>query len=343
MKRLLLLIGIGCILSVRLVAQSSCTQTLRTARATYDQGRLHELPALLEGCLRNGFTQQERVEAYKLLTLAYIYLEEPARADEAMLNLLRTDHYFEINPATDPAEFIALYKTFRTAPIYRIGAKIGANATQPNVTESVEANEGTSEYKNRIAVQFHIVADIPLTKNLTLCPELGLALRSFKYTNLLANNDSTFTTTAIETQTWASLPVTLQYQFNQFSFKPYVAIGAQADYLLGSSLSIERIREGSQFLQQESTDIKAQRENLNISILAAAGARFRLGGGYVVTEVRFAYGMTPLSSKASAFQSDQVAFKYGYADSIFKINSLSLTAGYVHNIFKPKKLRRRSS
>ena len=61
----------------RVQAQSSCAQTLRNARATYDQGRLHELPDLLAGCIGNGFTQQEKVEAYKLLTLAYIYLAVP--------------------------------------------------------------------------------------------------------------------------------------------------------------------------------------------------------------------------------------------------------------------------
>jgi outer membrane protein W len=341
MKRLLLLISIGCVLSVRLVAQSSCTQTLRTARGTYDQGRLHELPLLLEGCLRNGFTQQERVEAYKLLTLAYIYLEEPAKADEAMLNLLRTDNYFKINPATDPAEFIALYKTFRTTPIYRIGAKVGANASQPNVMESVEANEGTSEYKKRISVQFHVAFDIPLNKNLTLCPELGLMLRGFKYTNTVAYTDSSFVTTASEKQTWASLPVTLQYQFTRFSFRPYIGIGVQADYLLGANIGAERIRNGFQFLQSETTDVKDQRESLNLSALISAGARFPLGGGFIVTEVRFAYGLTPVSNRAGAFKSDGVAFKYGYADSIFKVNALSLSAGYVHNIFKPKKLRRR--
>lgn len=341
MKRLLLLISIGCILSVRLMAQSSCTQTLRTARATYDQGRLHELPALLEGCLRNGFTQQERVEAYKLLTLAYIYLEEPTKADESMLNLLRTDHYFEINPATDPAEFIGLYKTFRTTPIYRIGIKIGANGSQPNVMESVEANEGTSEYKSGISVQFHAVADIPLSKSLTLTPELGLMQRGFKYTNTISYPDSSFTTTASEKQTWISLPVTLQYQFNRFSFKPYIGVGVQADYMVASTISAERIRNGFQFLQQESTDVKDQREPLNLSALIAAGARFRLGGGYIVTEIRFAYGLMAVSNKESAFKNDAIAFKYGYADSIFKVNSLSLTVGYVHNIFNPKKLRRR--
>jgi hypothetical protein len=340
MKRFLLLMLLSGAVATFVSAQSTCTQTLRTARSTYDQGRLHELPVLLDGCIKNGFTKQELVEAYKLLTLAYIYLEEPKKADEAMLSLLRTDHYFEINEATDPAEFVALYKTFRTNPIYRLGAKVGANASQPNVVESVEANQGTSKYQYRVHVQFHVAVDIPLTKSLTLCPELGIMQRSFKYENIVTYQDTTFVSTITETQSWASLPVTLQYQFNKFSFKPYIAIGAQADYLLGSTLSAERIRQGFQSIQQESEDFKASREKLNVSVLAAAGARFKLGGGFIVTEVRFAYGLTNISSKESAFQSNQLSFKYGYADSIFKINSLSVTAGYVYNIFNPKKLKR---
>jgi hypothetical protein len=340
MKRFLLLIIISGVVTYHVSGQSTCTQTLRTARSTYDQGRLHELPVLLEGCLKGGFNQQEKVEAYKLLTLAYIYLEEPKKADEAMLNLLKTDHYFEINAATDPAEFIALYRTFRTNPVYRLGGKIGANASQPNVVESVEANQGTSKYEYRIGVQFHIAADIPINSSLTFCPEVGLMQRSFKYENVFSKQDTSFTTTAIEKQTWISLPLTIQYQFNKVSFKPYVGLGVQGDFLLNDEISAERIRQGFQFLQEESMDFKAQRKSTNLSIIASAGARFKLGGGFVITEVRFCYGLTTLNSEESGFQSSGMAFKYGYADSIFKVNSLSVTAGYVYNIFKPKKLSR---
>src|SRR5690348_11970776 len=114
MKKTLLLLTVLLAAGVARAQLTSCAQTLRLARSTYEQGRLHEVPELLERCLENGFSRQEKVEAYKLLCLSYIYLEEPAKADEAMLDLLRTDHYFEINETTDPAEFVALYKTFRT-------------------------------------------------------------------------------------------------------------------------------------------------------------------------------------------------------------------------------------
>jgi hypothetical protein len=342
MRKLLLLSVICCALYHQAFAQSTCTQTLRTARSTYDQGRLHELPSLLEGCLRNGFTEQEKVEAYKLLTLAYIYLEESAKADEAMLNLLNTDHYFEVNTATDPAEFLALYKTFRTKPIYRLGGKIGANASQPNVIEAVEANNGESKYNYSVAFQFHIDAEIPLTDNLTLNPELGIQQKTFGYENKVSFTDSTFTTIATEKQNWISLPVSIQYQFTKVKFHPYVSLGVQADYLMGANISGRRQRQGYQLIEDKSFDLKAQREKLNLSAIVAAGAHFKLGGGLVVAEVRFVYGLTKLNSKSTGFGIDNnLTFQYGYADSIFKINSLCATVGYVYNIFNPKKLKYR--
>lgn len=342
MKRLLLLASFCCVFYFYASAQSTCTQTLRTARSTYDQGRLHELPALLEGCINNGFTQQEKVEAYKLLTLAYIYLEEPTKADEAMLNLLNTDHYFKPNNATDPAEFIALYKTFRTEPIYRLGGKTGANASQPNVVESVAANEGTSKYKYGVSFQFYVTAELPINEKITIDAGLGYLQRAFGYTNSVAFTDTTFTTTAKEKQNWLSLPISIQYQFNKIKFRPYVSVGAQVDYLLGASMSSLRSRKGYQSIDDKSFDMSPQREKLNISAIAAIGSHFPLSGGYVVAEIRFAYGITKLNSTATGFGIDSnLPFQYGYGDSIFKINTVTASIGYVYNIFNPKKLRKR--
>jgi len=342
MKKLLPLLTVCYILSYTCWAQSTCTQTLRTARATYDQGRLHELPSILEGCIRNGFTEQEKVEAYKLLTLTYIYLEEPTKADEAMLNLLRTDHYFEINPSVDPAEFISLYKTFRTKPVYKIGGKIGANASSPNVIEAVEANSGTSKYGYKIGVQFHVDIELPIKGNWVLNPELGITQRTFSYTNKVSFTDTAFTTKASEKQTWVSLPISIQYQIPNLKFHPFVAIGIEGDYLLSAAFTGSRTRKGYQFIEEKSFDLKPQRQKFNLGVLASAGAHFKLGGGFLIAEVRYLYGLTAVNSKSSAFNTDSnLAFQYGYADSIFKINSLSVTAGYVHNIFNPKKLNKR--
>lgn len=324
--------------------QSTCAQTLRSARLTYDQGRLHELPDMLSGCLTNGFTRQEKVEAYKLLVLSYIYLEEPSKADEAMLNLLYTDSYFEINPEADPAEFIALYKTFRTWPIYRYGAKIGVNATRPNVVQQENAIEGsTANYSSNINFQVGAVFEIPLTPKLTLNPELYFQLKSFSYNSTLPVNavDNNHTE-GTESQSWASLPISLQYGIKIKKIDTYVGLGVSTDFLLGSTLTINRARTNANSLQEQTIDITSGRNPINISAIVSAGLKFKLGGGFVVGEIRYYYGLTTINTVNSAYTlNDYLLFDNAYADNQMKLNSLSITAGYIVNVFNPKKLRAR--
>ena len=86
---------------IEVFAQTACTQTLRRARTVYDEGRVQEMESLLEGCIKNGFTDEERTEAYRLLILSYLYLDEPDKADNAMLALLRDNPEFIINERVD--------------------------------------------------------------------------------------------------------------------------------------------------------------------------------------------------------------------------------------------------
>src|SRR5688572_32651711 len=91
MKRLLPLLLIT-ITSYHAFSQTgvapSAAQTLRLARATYEQGRLHEVPAQLNSDVISKMTQLDQVAAYTLLCLSYIYLEESAKADENMQKIL---------------------------------------------------------------------------------------------------------------------------------------------------------------------------------------------------------------------------------------------------------------
>lgn len=317
---------------------SSCAQTLRLARSTYEQGRLHEIPTLLDACLSNGFTTQEKVDALKLLTQTYIYLEEPEKADESMLRLLQTDHYFEINEAIDPAEFVALYNTFRTKPIYRIGLKAGAVTAQPNVSSSDIANEGTGKYKNRYSVIVGVSAEIPFTKKLTLNPELYFQQKSFSNTNTLATAGGDFVLTANQTLTYISLPLAVQYHIVDHKLNPYALGGVSIDYLMNASLGAERKRTGFSPIEKKTFSITSDREKLNLSLIAGAGIKYRLGGGYGVVEVRYNYGLLNATNKNATYSNQELVFNYQAVDGIFKVSSLSITLGYVHNIFKPKKL-----
>jgi hypothetical protein len=334
--------------------QASCAQTLRLATSTYEQGRLHELEGILANCLQNtesGFTKEERVAAYKLLTQAYIYLEEPAKADEAMLKLIQTDHYFQINKDVDPAEFVALYNTFRTREIYRVGAKLGANATQPNVTNTITSVElgDDSEYKYGIAILFGGTVDVPINEKMTLHGDLLYLQKKFEidlkvYPGVTAEGTPvTLEFQGIETQNWISLPISFEYKIMDKKFNPYIAGGISIDYLINAQMKGERIRTNQTSIQETTFDFNPMREKINLSALAAAGIKAKVSGGYFVAEVRYLYGITNVNSPETAYSNQKATWEQGYADSVFKLSSVSISGSYLVNIFKPKKKSIKSS
>lgn len=328
-------------------------QILRLARSTYEQGRLNEVTSQLDEkkFFNNpSVTKAEKVEGYKILCQTYIYLEEPEKADAAMLSILETDPYFKINPAVDPAEFVALYNTFRTTPIYRIGAKLGANASKPNVTESTSAVElgPGSKFNYLIGLQFGASFDLPLRNtNFTIHADALFVQRRFEskinvvIPDPFSGEDLENKFTGAEKQTWISIPITVEYKFWNKKFNPYVAAGFAVDYLFNAQMTASRVREGQTSINEKTIDFKPYRENLNISAVLAAGVKLPIAGGFIVPEVRLNYGLTQIGSKKTAFANQSFAFEYGYADPVFKLNSLGITASYIHNIFNPKKLVRK--
>lgn len=326
--------------------QTSCAQNIRLARATYEQGRLHEVPTYVQSCIQNGSTQ-EKVEAYKLLCLSYIYLEEPVLADQAMLNILRTDHYFTVDPASDPAEFVALYRTFRTDPIYRFGAKIGANATQPNVISYVPANDGQSEYSPGISFLAGIGVEVPLRKNLTFAPEVNLILKNFKYDNTVTYTEEVsgepreFHTTGTERHTWLSIPFSVQYQVLKSRLNPYVSLGVSTDVLVSAQNTFLRTKQEASSLEEQTVNLKSSRANINISAIASVGGKLKVTGGFAVAEIRYSHGLSKVNNTEDVYSIFDKTFPTGgYVDGVFKLNSLSFTVGYMYNIFNPKKIKK---
>lgn len=332
-----------------LAQASSCAQSLRLAQSIYDQGRLHELEDIINKSLDNSnapCVQADRVSLLKLLTLTYIYLEEPEKADATMLKLLQTDNYFKINPAVDPAEFVALYNTFRTHEIYRIGAVLGVNAARPNVANTVtavELSEG-SKYSYAIAILFGASADVPLDAKdkLTLHGELLYSQKKFNLELITDRSLEGYTTytnqfQGVETQNWISLPVSIEYKLADKKFNPFVSAGVVLDYLLDSKISSEVLRSNTTSIQEATFELNPQRIKTNLSLQAGAGVKFQMGSGYFIARVWYTHGLTNVNSLETSYANEQATWSQGYADPVFKISSLSVSGSYVINMFNPKK------
>lgn len=112
------------------------------------------------------------------------------------------------------------------------------------------------------------------------------------------------------------------------------------EYLLKSSITMNRLRVNANSIPERTFDATESRKRILVNAVAAAGIKARLGSGFVVTELRLTYGLTNVNDASSAFTlNDYLLFDTGYADNSMRLNSLSLTVGYIYNVFHPKKLK----
>ncbi len=104
-------IVLGAVALAWLFFTSSNAQTsdcLRNSQQKFNIGHLNEIPTSLEECLdkknlKTEFTiKEEEIQAFKLLTLVYIYLDDQRNANKSILRLLKSDPEHQPDPQ-DPA------------------------------------------------------------------------------------------------------------------------------------------------------------------------------------------------------------------------------------------------
>jgi len=348
MKRLLILLALAGNYFQSEAQTSSCAQTLRLARSTYEQGRLHELESILSSCLTSGFTTEEKVEAYKLLTLTYIYLEEPQQANEAMRKVLETDHFFQINPEIDPAEFVALYNTFRTEPVYSLGLKFGPSLVVPSVFRNYYVASdaaGSGEYSPGIGIQAGAVFEMKIYKKFSIAPELMFATRQFSKENSVFLSDSLGTlggnTEAVYKQTWIDLNAIVQYEIGRNkngTFVTYVGLGPSASLSIRQNLQLNTTGLSGSAVSGADVDVKESFEQFYYSITAVAGLKYRIGGLYVHAELRYQHGLSNVVN-ADSRTNLEATLDYGAQHNDIRLKSITTALGVSIPIFKPAKLK----
>jgi hypothetical protein len=332
----------------------NCTQTLRSARNTYDQGRLHEIPQILQKCLANGFTETEKIEALKILVQTYIYLEEPGEADKAMLTLLQTDHFFIPNDQADPIEFVSLYKKFRTKPVWRAGLKFGALTSGVSVIKNHyvwEGSAGNGKYSSQVGIQFGGMFEKDLTDRLVLAPEVMYQTAKFTYSNdtpLKRDNEGKTITQQIldiKKQTRVNVNILVQYKLGKLgditdNFIPFVGVGPSINILTDAqstlTTNVTQLVTGPTL-----KDLEGNYKRMTLSAVGLAGAKLRLGGLYITADLRLQFGIGNVVNTKNRFhwEGDTADMaQYGIVDNDFKLSSASFNVGIMIPKFSPKKL-----
>jgi hypothetical protein len=338
---------------------SSCTQTLRLAQSTYENGRLHELFDICRACL-NGevadgeFNTEERRQAYKLLVQSYIYLEEPSKADSAMLNLLSTDPFFKPNTDVDPAEFVSLYNRFRTKPLFRYGIKLGPVASAPRALTDFwvgSAGQGTAKYAPAYTFTFGLVFEKDFLDNrrLTVAPEAGYAIRGFTENATVFDGEggdteatsfsSDIKIKGIELNPLVKWWLAKNPETRDQKLETYIIGGPGINYVLNASFedgSLNHIN-GAGTNTGPTVDIKGVFKPFSFSAIGGVGARIRLGGIFLNGDIRVQYGLSNLVNEETR-TNPETAFDYAWIANDMAMNAIIVNFAVQFAYFSPKKL-----
>jgi hypothetical protein len=324
-------------------AQNNCPQTLKKAQDTYDEGRISEVPDLLDACLKNkdGFTKVERIDAYKLLTLTWLYFNERTKAEESMHNFLVLNPEYEINEALDPTEFINLYNSFRTSPVLIYGFKLGLNGQDINVIRNFSVDnsaENRGKYKSILGKQIGLTFEIPFKKRLSLLTEFNITGKSYKYTDeILGFAKVDFT----EKQTLVEVPILLHINLSKKRFMPYVNFGGTLGYLVGAKAIVTR-KDDVEGTKQDVPGPEQKIAHLRHKLMyhASIGAGFKLknviSNGYILVDLRYNIGLRNVVNPANRTSNPELIYNYLYIDNDFTMNSLVFSVGYALPKYKPK-------
>lgn len=339
-------------LVVEVQGQGACTQTLNQAQDQFEEGHLYEIPAMLKECLDKGFSNQEKIQAYWLLTRTYLIIDDPISAENSYIELLKLDPEYQIDEENDPIEIVYLSKKFKTTPIFEFTIlKAGINSSKPSIIHqygAYSANSNSESYASGYRFQMGPAVDYNINDNFSLSLEILFALKSYK-------SDITYFTRDVlkytENQIWIDFPLYVRYERQYGKWSPYVYVGYSANLLLSatatSSFENDEIS-GSRTSDINNLKIKDQRNFFNTSWLAGFGTRYRIGYRYLSLEARFNGGLSNLLNKTNQFPAvsdpqisgnvynSDLIFQNPRVDSDFRLNSVSVMLGYVWPIYKPR-------
>ncbi len=329
-------------------SQTSCAQKLELAQNLYNEGNIHLVEETVAECLEEGFSKEEKVEAYKLLSLTFTYLENDAKAEEAVLNLLRFDKEYRVNPDLDPTEFIKLYDLYRTYPIFKVGIKgiVNYNFFQVSETRTIypynEANGGI--FNSQAGFGGGLDVEIPYKDFLEFVPGLYYTTRSHTYTfdlDMGTVNSQLGTNSYQERQSWIELPVVARYKYMERRILPYAEAGLMLGYLIEDDKSTIKT-ELTQGAPEEGPplDFLESRNRVSYGITAGAGMKFDIPMAEIIIGARYNYALNNMVvvNTEPTSQENELLFKYGVLEHNYKMHTFSFFIGYMLKIYKPKKL-----
>lgn len=328
---------------------SECANLLNSARDAFNEGHLEDVSGYLSDCLKDGFSREQKIEAYKLLTITYLYLDDLFGAENSYLALLTLDPEYRVLP-TDPVEFKYLSNRYITTPIISWTARAGVNLsmiTPLQINTVGNENFTNRTYKTRPGFNFIGEVDVHFNKIVALAFELDFSLRSLYREETIFGEALTglqadeHLLTEERQDLYLSLPVSLKFTYPGKTYYPYVYGGYALSYNLGVSALQKRTPAREVKIEGPALDLREATTTFSHSLVFGIGVKRRIKYKYILVDFRYRLGLTNMLAAQNQYNFDNdnirnAYFKYSMPLDDMRWNDFQLTVGFVWPQYKPR-------
>lgn len=321
--------------------EEDCVFKLREAEKLYQQGLIEEIPDLINECIQEGFSKEDRLQAFKLLILTYLFEDEIQKAEDAMYNFIKKYPEYEIVP-TDPLDFVYLYESYKAVPIVSFGASVGYSLANTTISERYGTHDLTSTHgdfnQSGLGLQLGLKVNFFVYENTEVNLEFLYAQNKFEYVDEELYDFAYLSFD--ETQTRLDIPVSVTYDFDIKSrFTPFARLGCNFGILMNSNAlsSVTYTDDSHEKKTGPDMDISNQRNPFNYWGILGTGIKYKIPKGYLMADVQYNLGLSGQTNENERYSDFDQAFYYYHLDDNFKLNTLNFRLGYIYTIYKPTK------
>jgi hypothetical protein len=332
-------------LSQGLLAQTSCLNTLREARELYEEGLIDEIPDLLSACMESGFTRGQRVEAYKLIILAYLFDDDQFAAEKMMDEFLRKFPEYEVLP-NDPVEFVYLLESYKTSSAYTLNLTFGPTFSNQRILEPYSANDiSNTRLTSHTGTGFQVGFGISRTIWKPISGNLEVFYSTHQYSsgeevNISVNNEinSSATIEVNEELKKIDLPLSASYNFGIGNLNYTIRLGGMISFISDASLSIVREQSGID-VTMNVDELSGNRVDLSYGVFTGIGIEYKIPRGFIVLDIRYNAGLNNMVLAGRRYESPHLYSRGAYVDDDFALDYMSLAIGYHFSIYQSRKSR----
>ncbi|MCB8964664.1 MAG: outer membrane beta-barrel protein [Bacteroidales bacterium] len=319
---------------------SVCTEVLKEAERKFDEGKLDEIPQMLQSCLQDGFTKEEKVRAYKLLIQTYLFSERLQQADEVMMRFLNEFPSYSI-AVNDPKEFVNLYRTYRTNPIFKVELSAGVTFCKPSVVEQYgvgDINTIESTYKPKMGYGVALNYINSLYRDFDYSIGVSLTVQNFDYSNTPTSYSSV---TGSFSSTYIGLPLAVRYNYNLRGITIFAKAGVEPVYLAKSTVELTRLDKiiGRQEPFSGTEDLLSSSNRFDVRPFVGLGASFKLWDGWFNVAGGYKLSTMVQANNDKRYSNQTLFSKYYFVLDDLRLNQYYISVSYIRPIYNPKKIK----